>query len=121
MLDDLAEIHHRDRVTDMGDEIEVMRDEEIRESAGLLQIEKKIDDLRTDRDVEGGDRFVADNKARLGCNGPGDPDTLPLSARQFVGKPFCNLWIEPNGRQNRPDVFVDLNARANTLDQERFT
>ena len=45
-LDDAAEIHHRDAVGHVGDDREVVGDEQIRESALALQIAQQIHDLR---------------------------------------------------------------------------
>jgi hypothetical protein len=51
-LDDLAEVHHRHAVADIGDGREIVGDEEIGEAQGLLQLGEEVEDLRLDRDVE---------------------------------------------------------------------
>src|SRR5690242_16696335 len=57
-LDNLAQIHHRNAVSDVLDDRQIMTDEEQREAELPLQILQQVDDLRLDRDVERGDRFV---------------------------------------------------------------
>ncbi len=58
-LDDAAEIHHRDAVADMGDDGEVMRDEQIRKTMLALQVDQEIDHLGLDRHIERRHRLVA--------------------------------------------------------------
>ena len=50
----------------------------------LLQVREQVDDLRLDRDVERGDRLVADDEPRLDRERAGDADPLPLAAGEFV-------------------------------------
>jgi hypothetical protein len=51
-----------------------MRDEQVSEAAVLLQVEEKIDDPQTVRDVEREDQFVAYEQARLDGDRTGDAD-----------------------------------------------
>ncbi|GAA0007739.1 hypothetical protein BRDID11002_77450 [Bradyrhizobium diazoefficiens] len=60
----------------MGDHGEVVRDEEIGEAVLALQVDQQIDHLRLDRDVERGDRLVADDQARPQRERPCDADAL---------------------------------------------
>jgi hypothetical protein len=53
---------------------EVVRDEEAREPAALLQVLEQVDDVRLDRDVERRDRFVGDDQAGLERDGARDAD-----------------------------------------------
>ena len=46
----------------------------------LLQVLQQVDDLRLDRDVERGDRLVADDEVGLGGQRAGDADALALAA-----------------------------------------
>src|SRR5215472_16017291 len=59
-FDDAPEIHDDDPVADVLDDAEVMTDEEVREVERRLEIHEKIEQLRLDRNVESGNRFVAD-------------------------------------------------------------
>ena len=83
-LDDAAEIHDRDAVADMLHHAEIVADEEIGQAEIALQLHEQIDDLRLDRDVERRDGFIADDELRLDRERPGNPDPLPLAARELV-------------------------------------
>ena len=63
-LDDLPHVHHRHAAADVFDQPQVVRDEEIRQLQPLLQIHQQPDDLRLDRHVERGHRFVGDDERR---------------------------------------------------------
>ena len=52
LLDDPAEVHHRDVVGEMLDDRQVVRDEQVRDVPLLLQIIEQIEDLRLDRNVQ---------------------------------------------------------------------
>ena len=81
-LHDLADVHHRDAVADVLDDAEVVSDEQIGESKALLKLEEEVQDLRLDRHVQGGDRFVRNDQTRIQGQGPGDADALTLAARE---------------------------------------
>ena len=91
-FDDLAQIHNRDPVGDMAHDAEVVGDEHIRKPHLRLDILQEIDDLGLDRDVEGRNRFVGDDKARFDGQGPGDADALALTAGKFVWVPAKCTW-----------------------------
>lgn len=63
-----------------------MGDEEVGERELLLQPLQERDDLGLDRDVEGGDWFIADEEARGKSERSSNSDALPLAAAKFVGK-----------------------------------
>src|SRR6267154_5793614 len=84
LLDDLAEIHDRDRVAHMRDRGEVMRDEQVGQPEFFLQIAEQVQDLRPDRYVERRYRLVEHDEARRQCQGARDRDALTLAAREFV-------------------------------------
>src|ERR1700674_2520269 len=86
-LYDLAQIHHRDPVSDVLDDREVVRDEHVGEIVISLEIYEQVDHLRLHRDVESGNGLVADDELGLDRQGPGDADALTLSAGEFVRVP----------------------------------
>jgi hypothetical protein len=57
-LDDLAEVHDHNRVAHMSDGGEVVRDEKIGQTQLGLEVPQEVQDLRSDRYVEGGYRLV---------------------------------------------------------------
>ena len=52
-LHQAAQVHDRHPVADMGDDAQVMGDEEIGEAVALLQLGEQIEDLGLDGDVQG--------------------------------------------------------------------
>lgn len=90
LFDDLAIEHYRDAVADVMNHGHVMRDEKIGESEIILQIGEQIQNLRLDRDVERGGRFVTDDQSRLESKCPCDPDALSLATRELV-------WVSVGG------------------------
>jgi hypothetical protein len=64
-LDDLAEIHHRHAVRHVEDHVEIVRDEEVGEAEARREIHQEVQHLGLDRDVEGRDRLVGHDEARL--------------------------------------------------------
>ena len=61
-----------------------MRDEEIGEAKGALQIAQQVDDLRANRYVERADRLVEYEEARAQGEGACNVDALALAAAEFV-------------------------------------
>lgn len=57
----LAQIHDRDVVREILDDREVMGDKDIGKSNVLLQLFQQVQDLRLNRNVQCGNRFVADD------------------------------------------------------------
>jgi hypothetical protein len=60
-----AGVHDADAIADVPDDRKVVADEHQRHIDSFAQLEQQVDDLRVDRDIEGADRFVADDKVRL--------------------------------------------------------
>src|SRR5918994_6073848 len=83
-LDDLAEIHDRYPVADMGDDAEVVRNEQVSEAEVALQSKEQIDHLGLNRNVEGRNGLVGNDQTWPECKGPGDADPLPLPAGELV-------------------------------------
>ena len=83
-LDDLAGIHHQHAVAALGDHREIVGDEEDRQAELAPQPLEELQDLRLQRDVEGGGRLVGDQQ--LGPGGERDRQhrALPLAARELV-------------------------------------
>ncbi len=64
----------------MFDHRQVVGDEEIGQAEVLLQFDEQVEDLGLDRDIERGNRFVADDEFRLEGERAGDADALALAA-----------------------------------------
>jgi hypothetical protein len=96
LLDNAAKIHHDDAVGEMAHHMEIVADEQDRQTETLAQIREQIDDLSLDRDVERCNRLVGDNEVRIGRQGTCDGDALALASREFVGQAVRLLWAKPN-------------------------
>ena len=84
LFDDAALLHDRDAVRDVGDDAEIMRDEQHRHAAPLLNIADQPKDLRLRRDVERRGRFVRDQDRRFERQCHRDHGALTLAARQLM-------------------------------------
>src|SRR5438034_801950 len=76
VFDDLAEIHHRHRIRDMTNDLQIMRNEEIGDAELFLQIHQKVQYLRLDRHVERGYGLVRDDEPRMQHQRPRYGDAL---------------------------------------------
>ena len=95
-FDELSHIHHRDAVAEMPHDSEIVRDKQEREVVALLNVTKKVQDLRLDRDVERRDGFIADEKLRPQHERASDPDPLPLAAAE-------HMRVAPSGVSGQTD------------------
>ena len=84
LLDDLAVLHHADAVGDPANDAEVVGDEQHGHAETALQILEKLEDLRLNRDVQGGRRLVRDQQIRLIGERHGDHHALTLAAGHLV-------------------------------------
>ena len=66
--------------SEMPDDGEIVRDEEVRELEVALQLLHQVDDLRLDRDVERRHGPVADQEVRVQRERSREADPLSLSA-----------------------------------------
>ncbi len=82
-FDDLSRIHQRDAVRHLGDDGQVMRDQQHRHLLRALQFLQQVQDLRLDRDVERGGGLVGDHDVRLRRERDGDHHALLLPARHL--------------------------------------
>src|SRR6188472_2733643 len=73
-----------------------MSDEDVREAQLALQPLEQVDDLRLNRNVEGGDRLITDDHLGVQRHAAGDADPLPLPARELVRVAVDVLGVETN-------------------------
>ena len=85
-FDEFTVFENRDLIADVFNDGEVVGDKEVSKVELFLEIHQKVDDLGLDRDIEGTDRFVADDKLRFDSEGAGDADALALTSAKFVGE-----------------------------------
>ena len=92
LFDDHAMLHHHDAVGDLGDDAEIMGDEQDRGLLALLQLADQLQDLRLRGDVERGGRLVGDQEPRIERQRHRDHGALALAARQLVRIGFRRPW-----------------------------
>ncbi|CDN42283.1 hypothetical protein BN871_BC_00130 [Paenibacillus sp. P22] len=83
-LDDLAGIHDHDVVGHLRDDAEIMRDEQDRHPAFILEAAQQVQNLSLDRDVESGRRLVGDEQLRIAGHRDRDHDALQHAAAQLM-------------------------------------
>ena len=91
---DAAEVHDRDAVRDVLHHREIVGDEKVAEFQLALQVEKQVQHLALDRDVERRHRLVADQEARVERERTRNADALALAAGEFK-----RVTIRRGGRQ----------------------
>ena len=83
-LDDLAGVHDRDAVADVGHDAEVVRHDHHRHPGVGDQRTQQAEDLGLHRDVERRRRLIRDQQLRLPGERKGDRHALRHAARQLV-------------------------------------
>src|SRR5437764_674874 len=82
-----------------------------RPSSTALEAAHQVQDLRLNRDVERGGRFVADQKRRTAGQRPCDRNPLPLPARELVRKLLAVGASETDLLQQGRDPFIERGFR----------
>ncbi len=119
-LDQSAEIHDRDPVSQRTDHREIVRDEEQGQTAIPLKLNQEIEDLTAHRDVEGRDRLVGDQESGIRSQGARDRHPLALAARELVRKPLRDLRRESDLRQQALDPSGKLATGREPESDQRF-
>ena len=83
-LHDPAVAHHRDPVAQVGDDAEVVGDDQHAHVELRLQVTEQVEHLGLDRDVEGGGRLVGDEQVGVAGDRAGDQHALGHAARDLV-------------------------------------
>jgi hypothetical protein len=81
-------VHHRELVAHLGDNPEIVGDENQSEAMFALQLAQQIEILRLDGQIEAGGRFIGNQQTRLARHGNGADDALPHAPRHFMRKLF---------------------------------
>ena len=84
LLDHPAGVHDDDPVGDLGDDAEVVGDEQDGHADVAPQLVEQRQDLRLDGDVEGGRRLVGDQQQGVAGERDRDHHPLPHAARQLM-------------------------------------
>ena len=84
MLDEPAAVHHRDVVSHVRHDAEVVSDEDQTHPGLVLELLEQGHDLCLDGDVEGSRRFIGDEHPRVERDGHRDHDALTHTAGELV-------------------------------------
>ena len=107
-LHHLAQIHNADAVGNVLDNAQVVGDEQVGQPHLLLQVLKHVDDLRLDRNVQRGDRLVADDELGVHSQGAGDADALALTAGELVRVAVGVLTVQADALEQGDDLVMAL-------------
>ena len=110
VLDDLAGIHDVDAPAHLGDDAEVMGDEQQRDAVFFHELAQQVEDLRLDRRVERRRRLVGDHETGPAGDGHGDQHTLPHAAAEL--KRVGPGHMAGVGNANMGEQLVDACARS---------
>lgn len=83
-----------------------MRDKKKGDSGALAQLLQKLDNGPLGRDIESRNGLVAEKKTRLGGEGAGDANPLPLAAAEFVGITVQQGWLQVDRPQQLRSLTV---------------
>ena len=103
LLDLPAAAHDEHPRRHLGDDAHVVGDQDHRDAGPPLEVAQEGEDLRLNRDVEGGGRFVGDQQLRPAGERHGDHHPLPLPAGKLV-----RILAEPAGGLRDADLGEKL-------------
>ncbi len=85
-FDEFTVFENGNLIADVFNDGEIVGNKEVGEVKFFLEVHQKVDDLGLDRNIEGTDRFVADDKLRFDGEGASNTDALALTSAKFVGE-----------------------------------
>jgi len=84
-LDDPSGVHHQDAITHLGDDTEIVRDEQHRRPMSFAQPCEKVEDLCLRGRVQRGRGLVRHEQRRLACQRHGDHHALAHTSGKLMG------------------------------------
>ncbi len=117
-LDYAAQVEDRGALADVPGDIQVVRDEEVRQPALVLQPDHQVQDLRLDRDIKRREGLVGDHYLRLDGQRAGDADALALTAAERVRPPVCLVARQTDGGEQLGNSLFPLGAAHDAVDLE---
>src|SRR5260370_24241432 len=95
---------------EISDDTQIMTDEDEREVEFSLQIPEKIEHLRLNGNVKGGDRLVGNDEVWFERDRARDSNSLPLATGQLMREMASEAAAESNKIQGLGDTSVALLA-----------
>ena len=120
---DAPPVHDRHSRAEKSDHREIVGDEEVRKVVLALELAEEIQHLSLDRDVEGRDRLVEHDEARLGRERARHRDALTLPAGHLRWTATKELGAEPDELEQldhaRPPGVLCPRSRARRVGRRR--
>src|SRR5580698_680335 len=88
-LDNSALMHHRDKICDLANQGEIVRNQQVGQGVSLLEVQQQIQYLGLSRKIQSREGFVEDKKGRLQRESACDCQPLSLSAAELQRSPVC--------------------------------
>ena len=110
LLHDPPQVHDRDAVAQVAHDGQVVRDEHDREAEAAAQVLEEPQDRGLHRDVQGGDRLVRDDHARLDRERPGDRDPLALAPGELARQAVEGICGQADEGHELPAAVLDAPA-----------
>ena len=105
---DAALVDDCDAVRNVAHHREIMGDEQVGDSALLLQAAQQVEHLGADGHVQSADGLIGHDEFRLHDQRTGNADALPLAAGKFVGKAGSKFRQQAHVQQSLPHFFFPL-------------
>ena len=90
-LNNTSLANDRDAVRDEADNAQIVRDEQIRQTAALLETVEQVEHLSADRNIQRRDWLIGNDKFRLHDQRTRNADALTLSTGKLVRKAGSKL------------------------------
>jgi hypothetical protein len=107
-LDEFTAVHHRNPMTNMPDDSNIMADKDNRQIELYLQSHQKIDNLSLQGDIEGRDGFIRHDYLWLHCKSAGNTNPLSLAARQLMRVTPAMIFRETNANKQLSNGSITL-------------
>ncbi len=115
ILDEVAQVHNTNRVGDVLNNGQVMRDEQIGQTKLLLQVAQEVDDLRLNGNVKCGNRLIAENEIRIQRKRTSDTNSLTLTAGELMRIAMLMLLTKAASFHDAGDIIIKIFLRNDAV------
>ncbi len=107
-LHDVTEVHHGDIVREEAHRTQVVRNQNHRGVLRLLDFQQQVQHRRLHRNIQRGNRLIADDHRGVGGNGAGNSHALFFAAAQLSGQTVVITLIQFDGAEQSLDLRLNL-------------
>ena len=119
-FDDAPQIHDADAVADVADDVQIVRDEQIRKPQLILKAHQQIQHLRLNGNIQRGNRLIRNDETRARDQGAGDGDALTLTAGELMRIAVELLGRNADRAGNPQHALVQLILRELEVRNQRL-